>query len=66
MLDRSNWLILGLAVVAATLGGVAQHRHARGHAVDTRLLGRPAPDVAMTDSTASPTVCASTADAACC
>src|ERR1700722_9532211 len=40
-MDRSNWLILGLAVAAATIGGYAQHRGAQPEQANSPLVGQP-------------------------
>jgi peroxiredoxin len=52
MLGRSHWLILGLAVLAAALGGYAQHRH---RPADTPgLLGQPLPPLVLPDLDGKP------------
>ena len=48
MLDRSNWLILGLAVLAAAIGGYAQHRQ-QPAATDSAWIGQPAPALTLPD-----------------
>jgi peroxiredoxin len=51
MLGRSNWLILGLAVLAAAIGGYAA-RHRQPTASDQApagLLGQPAPALSLPD-----------------
>jgi peroxiredoxin len=47
MMDRSNWLILGLAVLAAAIGGYAQHRNQQAAAVNQALLGQPVPALSL-------------------
>ena len=49
MLDRSNWLILGLAVLAAAIGGYAQHHHRQPAQMDSAVLGRPVPALTLPD-----------------
>ena len=48
MLGRGNWLILGLAVLLATLGGYLQHRQ-RPAATPPTLLGQPLPPLVLPD-----------------
>lgn len=49
MLSRSNWLILGLAVLAAAIGGYADHRSRQPAPTDSALIGQPLPDLALPD-----------------
>lgn len=52
MLSRGNWLILGLAVLAAALGGYAQHRSrppASTADAPPTLLGQPLPPLSLPD-----------------
>jgi len=50
MLSRSNWLILGLAVLAAAIGGFAEHRNRQPlPPTDTALIGQPAPAITLPD-----------------
>ena len=52
MLSRINWMILGLAVLAAVLGGYVEHR---GHrpppdlAADSGLIGQMPPAISLPD-----------------
>lgn len=51
MLSRSNWLILGLAVLAAAIGGYAE-RHRQPTVSDhasASLLGQPVPAISLPD-----------------
>lgn len=45
MLSRSNWLILGLAVLAAAAGGYVEHRQRQPAMPDPALIGQLAPDI---------------------
>ena len=54
MLDRSNRLILGLAVLAAALGGYAEHRHRQPVSTDSKLIGQPAPAMILADLDGKP------------
>ncbi|OOG53756.1 TlpA disulfide reductase family protein [Rhodanobacter sp. C03] len=48
MMDRSNWLILGLAVLVATIGGYTQHRNQQAApAAKQALLGQPLPTLSL-------------------
>jgi Thiol-disulfide isomerase and thioredoxins len=49
MLNRSNWLILGLAVLAAAIGGYVEHRGQPPAAADSALIGQPLPALALSD-----------------
>jgi peroxiredoxin len=49
MLSRSNWLILGLAVLAAALGGYAQHRSQQPAPRTTAAIGQPLPAISLPD-----------------
>ncbi|HEY8683365.1 MAG TPA: TlpA disulfide reductase family protein [Rhodanobacter sp.] len=49
MMSRSNWLIVGLAVLAAAIGGYAQHRSEQPRQADSALIGQPAPALALPD-----------------
>ena len=49
MLSRSNWLILGLAVVAAAAGGYVEHRSQQPASVDSALIGQSLPALALPD-----------------
>lgn len=54
MLDRSNWLILGLAVLAAAIGGYAQHRNQQPAVADSAGLGQQAPALVLPDLDGKP------------
>lgn len=54
MLNRSNWLILGLAVLAAAIGGYAQHRSQQPAQVDSDVSGQRAPALTLTDLDGKP------------
>ncbi|MGH8159873.1 MAG: TlpA family protein disulfide reductase [Rhodanobacter sp.] len=54
MLDRSNWLILGLAVLVAAIGGYAQHRHQQPAAADSAMLGQQVPTLTLPDLDGKP------------
>lgn len=54
MLDRSNWLILGLAVLAAAIGGYAQHRNQQPAQVDSAVSGQRAPALTLPDLDGKP------------
>jgi Thiol-disulfide isomerase and thioredoxins len=47
MLSRSNWLILGLAVLAAAIGGYAEHRSQQPAPANSALIGQPLPALAL-------------------
>jgi peroxiredoxin len=50
MLSRSNWLILGLAVLAAAVGGYADHRRRQPVPMDSAgsvLIGQSLPTVSL-------------------
>lgn len=47
MLSRSNWLILGLAVLAAATGGYVEHRSQQPVPMDWALIGQPLPALAL-------------------
>ncbi len=52
MLDRSSKLILGLALLAAVLGGIVEHGARQPTATDTSpstLIGQPLPALALPD-----------------
>lgn len=49
MLSRSNWLILGLAVLAAAAGGYIDHRSQQPPPMDSILIGQPLPALALPD-----------------
>ena len=49
MLNRSNGLILGLAVLAAAIGGYVQHRSQQPAPMDSALIGQPLPALALPD-----------------
>jgi len=50
MMDRSNWLILGLAVLVAAIGGYAQHRNQQAAPMANQaLLGQPLPAFSLPD-----------------
>ena len=53
-MDRSNWLILGLAAVAATFGGYADHRSEQPQQADSALLGQPLPGLSLPDLAGKP------------
>ncbi len=54
MLSRSNWLILGLAVLAATLGGYLQHRQRAVETPPPRLLSQLPPPLVLPDLEGKP------------
>jgi peroxiredoxin len=47
MMDRSNWLILGLAVLVAAIGGYTQHRNQHAAPANQALLGQPLPALSL-------------------
>jgi peroxiredoxin len=49
MLSRSNWLILGLAVLAAAIGGYVEHRSQQPAPMDSAPVGQPLPTLALSD-----------------
>lgn len=49
MLSRSNWLILGLAVLAAAAGGYIEHRSQQPVPMDSALIGQPLPALVLPD-----------------
>jgi thiol-disulfide isomerase/thioredoxin len=49
MLNRSNGLILGLAILAAAVGGYVEHRHQQPAPMDSALIGQPLPALALFD-----------------
>ena len=49
MLARSNWLILGMAVLAAAVGGYVQHHHRQPARMDSAVLGRPVTALTLPD-----------------
>jgi len=49
MRGRNNWLILGLAVLAAALGGYAQHRNRHVDTPPPSLLGQSVPPLVLSD-----------------
>ncbi|HEV2679069.1 MAG TPA: TlpA disulfide reductase family protein [Rhodanobacter sp.] len=52
MLSRSNWLILGLAVLAAAVGGYVEHHNrqpAPSDLADSALIGQPLPALSLPD-----------------
>jgi peroxiredoxin len=49
MRGRDHWLILGLAVLAAALGGYAQHRNRPVDAPSPSLLGQALPPLVLPD-----------------
>jgi peroxiredoxin len=49
MLSRSNWLILGLAVLAAAIGGYVEHRNQQPAPMGSALIGQPLPALALPD-----------------
>lgn len=53
MLSRSNWLILGMALLAAGAGGYVQHLRERP-AVDSAMLGQQLPDLVLPDLDGKP------------
>ena len=53
-MDRSNWLIVGLAVVAATIGGYAQHRSGQPEQATSPLIGQPLPALNLPDLDGKP------------
>lgn len=54
MLDRSNRVILGLAVLVATIGGYVQHRHQQPAATDSARIGLLAPALTLPDLDGKP------------
>jgi peroxiredoxin len=52
--SRSNWLILGLAVLAAAVGGYAEHRRQLPAPADTALLGQSVPALTLSDLAGQP------------
>jgi peroxiredoxin len=50
-MTRTNWFILGLAVLAASIGGYAEHRHRQP---DTSIIGQPLPAVSLHDLAGKP------------
>jgi peroxiredoxin len=53
-MDRSNWLIVGLAVVAAAIGGYAQHHSGQPEQADSPLIGQPLPALTLPDLDGKP------------
>jgi thiol-disulfide isomerase/thioredoxin len=49
MLSRSNWLILTLAVLAATAGGYLERRLNAPAAIDLSFIGQPVPALVLPD-----------------
>jgi peroxiredoxin len=49
MLSRSNWLILGLAVLAAAAGGYVEHRSRQPAPTDSALIGQSLPALTLPD-----------------
>lgn len=49
MLSRSNWLILGLAVVAAAAGGYIEHRSQPPAPRDSALIGQALPAISLSN-----------------
>jgi thiol-disulfide isomerase/thioredoxin len=47
-MDRSNWLILGLAVIAAAVGGYVEYRGQPSQG-DSALIGQPVPALSLPD-----------------
>ncbi len=54
MLDRSNWLILGLAVLAAAIGGYAQYHNRQPARMDSAMRGQPVPALTLPDLDGKP------------
>ena len=54
MLSRSNWLILGMAVLAAVLGGYAQHRGQQPAPLETAAIGQLLPAISLPDLDGKP------------
>ena len=54
MRGRNNWLILGLAVLAAALGGYAQHRNRHVDTPPPSLLGQSVPPLVLPDLDGKP------------
>jgi peroxiredoxin len=58
MLSRGNWLILGLAVLAAIIGGIAEHRRqpvlSTEDGADSMLIGHAAPALTLPDLDGKP------------
>ncbi len=53
-MDRSNWLIIGLAVLAAVIGGYAEHRSGQTDQVGAALIGQPLPALSLPDLDGKP------------
>jgi peroxiredoxin len=49
MMDRSNWLILALAVLVAAIGGYTQHRNQQTAPSNPALLGQSLPALSLPD-----------------
>jgi len=45
-MTRTNWFILGMAVLAASLGGYVEHRHRQP---DASIVSRPLPSISLPD-----------------
>lgn len=56
MLSRSNWLILGLALLAAAIGGYVEHQGqpAVSNHASTSLVGQPVPAISLPDLDGKP------------
>jgi len=54
MLARNNWLILGVAVLAAAIGGYAQHHNRQPARMDSAVLGQPVPTLTLPDLDGKP------------
>ncbi|MFC5580551.1 TlpA family protein disulfide reductase [Rhodanobacter terrae] len=54
MLSRSNWLILGLAVLAAAIGGYVEHRGQQPAPANSALIGQPLPALVLSDLDGKP------------
>lgn len=54
MMDRSNWLIVGLAVLAAAVGGYLEHRSGQTTQPESALIGQPVPALSLPDLDGKP------------
>ena len=54
MLDRSNGLILGVAVLAAAIGGYAQFRGQQSPVTESPLIGQQVPAITLPDLDGKP------------
>jgi peroxiredoxin len=54
MMDRSNWLIVGLAVLTAAVGGYAEHHSGLTAQPESALIGQPLPALSLPDLNGKP------------